>query len=279
MNSPTITNFVESRLQLGDRHINYAEGPDSGPPMLLIHGISGRWQDWDSVSKQFAAEWKVFAVDLRGHGKSSWVSNGYHWRNYAMDQVEFIERVVGEPAFVVGHSLGGATALGLNAERSDLVRAAVYEDPPLFVHRRWEGNQFRDSFTATLEVLDTNPDLQTLVDHVRSTNPEYDEARCLERAEKYLAMDPDVFRSTLSGRARANWRTEDLLERAASPGLLLQAEPWLGSALNDEEAEDAMRLLPRAEFEKWDDSGHGMHSSFPERFVERVQVFFSTYGS
>lgn len=271
------TNFVESRLQLGERHINYAEGPDNGPPMLLIHGISGRWQDWNSVSEQFAADWKIFAIDLRGHGKSSWVPNGYHWRHYAMDQVEFIEQIIGEPTFVVGHSLGGATALGLNAERSDLVRAAVYEDPPLFLQRRWDGNEFRTRFAATLEVLDTNPDLQTLIDHVRETTPELDEAYWVERAEKYLAMDPDVFRSTLSGRARANWRTEDLLERAKSPGLLLQAEPELGSALNDEESADAMKLLPQAEFEKWGDSGHGMHSSFPSRFVDRVQTFFSAY--
>jgi pimeloyl-ACP methyl ester carboxylesterase len=230
------------------------------------------------VSKQFAAEWEVFAVDLRGHGKSSWLSNGYHWRNYAIDQVRFIEQIIGEPAFVVGHSLGGATALGLNAERSELVRAAVYEDPPLYVHRRWEGNHFRDSFAATLEVLDAQPDLQTLIDHIRTTNPEYEDARCLERAEKYLAMDPDVFRLTLNGRARANWRTEDLLKRAEAPGLLLQAEPSLGSALNDDEAADAMKLLPRAECEKWDDSGHGMHNSFPERFVQRVQAFFSAHN-
>ena len=267
----------ESKLQLGDRHINYAEGSNNGPPMLLIHGISGHWQDWDSVLPFFTSDWQAYAVDLRGHGKSSWVNNDYHWRNYALDQVEFIERVVGEPVFVVGHSLGGATAVGLNALRSDLVRAAVYEDPPLFVHQRWEGNQFRISFTATLEVLDTKPGFDTIFAHVRETNPDLDDDYCRNRAEKLIAMDPDVFRSTLSGRARANWRSEDLLQRAKAPGLLLQAEPSLGSALNDEEAEKAMKLLPQAEFEKWDDSGHGMHSSFPERFVERVSRFFSPF--
>ena len=266
--------LTESRLELDGHHINYAIGPDNGSPLLLIHGISGRWQDWNSVTNALATDWQVYAVDLRGHGKSSWTSDGYHWRLYAEDQVEFIERVIGEPAYVVGHSLGGATALGLNALRSDLVRAAVYEDPPLFVHRRWEFNHFRASFTATLEVLDSNPDFQTLVNHVKETRPEADDAQCRERAEKYLLMDPEVFRSTLSGRARANWRSEDLLQNAQSPSLLLQAEPDMGSALENDDAAEAMELLPRAQFEKWDDSGHGMHSSFPERFVERVTRFF-----
>ena len=245
MSQPLTTRISEYQLQLGDRHINYAEGPDNGPTLLLIHGISGRWQDWNRVFDGFAREWHVFAIDLRGHGKSSWVPDGYHWRSYALDQVEFIERVIETTTFVVGHSLGGATALGLNAERPDLVTAAVYEDPPLFLHRRWEGNQFRNSFTATLEVLDTKPDIETVFAHVKETSQEMDDALCQERAEKLLAMDPDVFRTTLSGRSRANYRTEDVLARAKSPGLLLQADPWLGSALNDEEAAEAMRDLAR----------------------------------
>ncbi len=267
--------LTESRLELDGRHINYATGPDNGAPLLLIHGISGRWQDWDSVLEAFAANWRVYAVDLRGHGKSTWTPEGYHWRLYSEDQVEFIERVISEPAYVVGHSLGGATALGLNALRSDLVRAAVYEDPPLFVHRRWEFNQFRASFAATLEVLDSNPDFQTLVKHVKETRPDADDAQCRDRAEKYMLMDPEVFRSTLSGRARANWRSEDLLQKAQSPSLLLQAEPDMGSALENDDAAEAMDLLPHAQFEKWHDSGHGMHSSYPERYVDRVTRFFA----
>ena len=274
MKSENIKEMHESKLQIDDRRINYAVGPDNGPSILLIHGISGHWQDWLSVSPLFTPDWHVYAVDLRGHGKSSWVTNDYHWRNYAMDQVEFIERVVGEPVFVIGHSLGGATAVGLNALRSDLVRAAVYEDPPLFVHQRWEGNHFRNSFTATLEVLDTKPDFDTVLAHVKETNPDLDNPRWHDRAIKLMAMDPDVFRSTLSGRARSNWRSEELLQRAQAPGLLLQAEPSLGSALFDDEAMKAMELLPNAEWEKWDDSGHGMHSAFPERFANRVLRFF-----
>ena len=57
--------------------------------------------------------------------------------------------------------------------------------------------------------------------HVRETHPELDEARWRDRTEKLMAMDPEVYRATLSGRARANWRVEDLLQGADAPGLLL----------------------------------------------------------
>ncbi len=273
------TETHEHRLELGDRHFNYAVGPDNGPPLLLIHGISGRWQDWDSVFDMFAPSWHIYAVDLRGHGKSSWVENGYHWRNYSMDQVELIEKVIGDPAFVIGHSLGGSTALGLCAERPDLVRAAVYEDPPLFVQRRWDGNEFRSRFSGVLEVLDEGPTFEELTESLKELQPEpdRDDEYYRSRAEKLLAMDPEVFRSTLSGRSRANWHSEDLLRKATSPVLLLQAEKEFGSALWDDESAEAMSLLPNAEFEKWDDSGHGMHGQFPERFFDRCNEFLSRH--
>ena len=279
MDSAGETRLVEKTLEIGDRRISYAAGDGDGPPLLFIHGISGWWRDWLNVTDWFVDDWRVFAVDLRGHGGSSWVAegDGYHWRNYALDQAEFIERVVGEATFVVGHSLGGATAIGLNALRSELVRAAVYEDPPLFVHRRWDGNRFRSAFSLTLEVMDAGGGFEALAAHVRETMPELEEARVRDRARKLSRMDPEVFRSTLSGRSRVDWRTEDLLARASSPGLLLQAEPELGAALNDAEAAEAMQILPDAEYEKWADSGHGMHAAFPERFATRVRGYFARY--
>ena len=82
MSQPLTTRISEYQLQLGDRHINYAEGPmTTVPPLLLIHGISGRWQDWSRVFDGFAADWHVFAIDLRGHGKSSW---GAGWLSLAV---------------------------------------------------------------------------------------------------------------------------------------------------------------------------------------------------
>ena len=144
--------LTESRFDLDGRQINYAKGPKNGPPLLLIHGISGRWQDWSGVSETLSTDWQVYAVDLRGHGKSEWTPEGYHWRLYSQDQVEFLERVIGEPAHIIGHSLGGVTALGVNALRSDLVRgrglrrpASIRATPlggqslPLFVHRDSRG--------------------------------------------------------------------------------------------------------------------------------------------
>jgi len=37
--------LIERKIKLGSAEINYAEGPKSGPPLVLLHGLPGRWQE------------------------------------------------------------------------------------------------------------------------------------------------------------------------------------------------------------------------------------------
>ncbi|WP_342824950.1 alpha/beta fold hydrolase [Candidatus Lucifugimonas marina] len=85
--------------------VNYAEGPDNGPPLLFIHGLGGRWSVWQSIMDQFAENWHVYAIDLRGHGDSVRVPGGYGFADYSTEVVEFLQTVIAEPTFVIGHSL------------------------------------------------------------------------------------------------------------------------------------------------------------------------------
>jgi pimeloyl-ACP methyl ester carboxylesterase len=50
--------------------INYTLGPASGPPLLLLHGITERWQTFLPLIPHLTSEWQVDALDLRGHGQS-----------------------------------------------------------------------------------------------------------------------------------------------------------------------------------------------------------------
>lgn len=125
--------FKEKKFAASAVEINYAEGPDNGPPVVLIHGLGGRWTNWEPVMHGVAGQWHVYAIDLRGHGDSGRVSNGYGFNDYSIEVIEFLRKVVGRPAYLVGHSLGGVTAASVCASAPDLVAAAVLEDPPLYI--------------------------------------------------------------------------------------------------------------------------------------------------
>src|SRR6266567_3906585 len=105
--------------------LNYAEGPSTGPPFVLLHGGSGRWQYGLAFLELLASAWHVFALDFRGHGKSGRAQSGYRLADYVRDTAEFLGDVIGEPATVYGHSLGGEAAVSLAAAHPQLFRALI----------------------------------------------------------------------------------------------------------------------------------------------------------
>ena len=80
-----------------------------------------------------AEHFQVFAVDLRGQGRSTRTPGRYTLDNMGNDLVRFIDLVIERPTIVSGLSSGGVLSAWLSAyAKPGQVRAAVYEDPPLF---------------------------------------------------------------------------------------------------------------------------------------------------
>ena len=81
--------------------INYVAGPTGGPPLVLLHGITGWWQSWLPVMPDLALRWRLFALDLRGHGRSGRAAGAYALVDYADDVIAFLRQVTGEPHRIV----------------------------------------------------------------------------------------------------------------------------------------------------------------------------------
>jgi esterase len=107
------------------------DGPEAGPPVLLLHGIISSSATWDWLVPSLAQRFHVLRLDFRGHGKSDRAPGEYGMVDYLSDAVSVCEQVAGVPVIVIGHSLGGVTAAALAQTRPDLVRGALLEDAPL----------------------------------------------------------------------------------------------------------------------------------------------------
>ena len=125
--------ITEKTSQVGDVNFHYAEGPDNGPALLLLHAQTLDWYTYSEVLPELSAKFHVFAVDYPGHGKTTCPDDYPMTANrIGSDLASFIDTVIGEPAFVTGNSSGGLLTTWLAANRPDLVKAIVLEDPPLF---------------------------------------------------------------------------------------------------------------------------------------------------
>lgn len=126
--------FPEQRVDLGEIRMNYAvAGAEGNPALVLIPGQTESWWGYEAAMPLLAERFQVYAVDLRGQGRSTWTPGRYSLDLFGNDLVRFLDRVVGRPAVVSGLSSGGVLATWLAAYAAPgQVRAAVLEDPPLF---------------------------------------------------------------------------------------------------------------------------------------------------
>lgn len=124
--------FTEKRFFTGEVEINYAEGPRSGAPLVLLPGQTMPWQSYTRVLPALARHFHVFALDVRGHGRSGWTPGAYTLAAMARDVTALLREVVQRPAILSGNSSGGVIAVGAAAACPELVRGLVPEDPPLF---------------------------------------------------------------------------------------------------------------------------------------------------
>jgi pimeloyl-ACP methyl ester carboxylesterase len=114
--------------------LNYAvTGDESQPALLLIPGQSESWWGYEKAMSLLAEHFQVFAVDLRGQGRSTWTPGRYTLDNFGNDLVRFVAQGIGRPVICSGLSSGGVLSAWLSAYAlPGQIRGALYEDPPLF---------------------------------------------------------------------------------------------------------------------------------------------------
>ncbi len=110
-------------------------GPETGPPVLLIHGIARDGaHDWDEVIPVLAKHRRVLAMDLPGFGRSSKDPAQYRPMSYASFIDELIDPRIEGDFDIVSHSMGVSIALEVAARHPDRVKHLVVADAAAILH-------------------------------------------------------------------------------------------------------------------------------------------------
>jgi pimeloyl-ACP methyl ester carboxylesterase len=267
--------LTEKTFDAGRVTIHYAEGPASGLPLVLLHDLTASWQTYLSLLPLVSCRHHTYALDLRGHGRSSHANSVYEIEEYGDDVLRFLRAIVPAPAVLVGHSLGAEVALWVAAAAPERVRAVVLEEPGLYAlaRDRFVHHPLHQLLHALQGLLVNQLSVDQLAAALRLLTPDADEVGLRAWATSLHQMDPRVLAHLLDGRTLARIRHDELLSQVAAPVLLLQGNPALAGLLTDQDVTRARALLPACTHVYRADLGHDLHGAAPLVYFRLVSDF------
>lgn len=301
--------FRENSVDVNGTRLNYASGPkSSGPPLLLIHGQGVDWRSYAPVLPALVHDFSVFAVDVHGHGDSARAPEKYSAAAIGHDLATFIESVIGQPVVVSGHSSGGQLAAWLAGHRPDLISAVLLEDPPLFTtllpraKQTWNWVDLATTCHDFLESEETDwaaysfahQRLWTffgegrkriirsgLRQHAKHPNRPitmfFMPSGWNDMQRSLLTYDPRFGDAFFTGSWDEGFDHEDTLRSITAPTTLIHADWEYGSdgilqgAIDDVDAQQITSLNENIELIRVE-SGHNVHGEIPDRFIEILRA-------
>jgi esterase len=249
----------------------YMAHGESGPPVLILHGLLGSARNWSSFARQISATHRVFALDLRNHGASP-CADRMTYDEMAEDVRAFMARQGLPAASVIGHSMGGKVAMRLALAHGEQVLRLVVVDVAPVAYRR--------SFNAYVEAMRG-----------------LDLSRISRRAEADPLLaeqidDPGVrgflLQNLVSAEAGLAWRVplqalaDNMPELVGFPESRA-GEQYDGPALfvtggrsdyvRPEHHAKILGLFPNAQVVTIPEAGHWVQAEAPEQFLEVVGGF------
>lgn len=247
-------------------------GQGNSTKLLVLHGLFGMGDNWATLARQWADETRleVHLLDMPNHGRS-YKSDQFDYETMAADVLEYMETNQLLPAAVLGHSMGGKTAMLLATLRPDAVeRLIVVDIAPRYypVHHT--------PIIEALQSLNLNTDSRTDVEDQLSQKIPQPDIRMFLLKSLHRTSDGFEFRFNLDviathieevGRA--------LPEYASYQGPTLFIRGNRSEYILDDDFSLIEKHFPHSRVETVHEAGHWVHAEQPDKVFTLVSEFLS----
>jgi esterase len=241
-----------------------------GAPLLILHGLLGSLDNWVPAAQGLAAQFQVFLLDLRNHGRSPHAEDATY-DAMAADVAEFMRAQNLGSVSLLGHSMGGKVAMRFAQRHPELTRKLVVAD--------MSPREYPPRYAAVLEAMSALDVRQ------------FQQRSEVEAALVAVAPDQSIRQFLLKnlGRDEAGglrWKP-NLAALCANyshlRGALPVERPFAGPTLfvrggqsdyiRDADVPLIRRFFPRAQLETIAAAGHWLHAEAPQEFLRIVSGF------
>ena len=275
-----MTEVIDELIELRGLRFHYRDWTSqqvSAPDLVLLHGYAGHCRSWDAFANVMSKQYRVLALDQRGHGETEWApADQYGTMEMVADLDAFVSALRLERFVLLGLSMGGMVAIAYAGARPvQLARLVIVDIAPEIAA---EGIQNIQQSVARSDVFDT---VEDAFRRARADNPVPPEGHHYDRVRASL-MRTDEGKWTYRydralrdpGSQRLRLTVEEGWDAVASfnvPTLLIRGEH--SPLLSRDVADKFVSIAKNSQLVEVPGSGHPVPLDKPEGFLDAVQTF------
>ena len=241
----------------------------TGKPLIILHGLFGSADNWFSISKELKDNFTLYLIDQRNHGDSP-QSDDWNYQVMVEDLKEIMDNEGLEKAFLMGHSMGGKTAMNFALKYPDKVEKLIVADiaPRYYAvhHQRiLEGLNSLD-----LEAIGSRKEAD---DQLAEYVPNLGERQFLLKS---LGRGSDGFQWKINLAVitqKINEVGQALPDGKSYSGPTLFLAGSNSSYIQQSDLDDIDRFFPNNTVEFIADAGHWLHAEQPDAVVDEIRRF------
>ena len=275
-----MSTWTDSSIHANEISLHYYRTGGNKPPIVLLHGFTDSGLCWPRIARVLEQEYDVIMVDARAHGLSESPTTGFSTQLQADDIVAFIQTLHLNRPFLLGHSMGAATAAIVAAQQPDLVRAILLEDPPWTAQvssssGKGEENQLQEPSAHPWYKWLTELKAQTREERIKIAsiqNPTWAEEELGPWVDAKEQFNLNALRYTVPS---PSWR--EIVPTITCPILLITGDPEKGAIITPEVALEASHLWKDGQAIRIAGAGHNIRREQFARYKDAVTTFLRNH--
>jgi 3-oxoadipate enol-lactonase len=260
-------------FSLNDLELSYLDA-GSGFPLVLIHGMGSDHNIWAGIIPLLKENYRVLAVDLRGHGCSSKTRGPNNMEIFSTDIQGFLESLDIKKAHFIGHSMGGAVLLEMAINNPDIMSSLT-----LISSFAYPDYQLKKSLINLRNTLNEQGYNEFFDECIKiAHNPQYvkENRELLNKFRKEMAKTSSIpsLISTIYACLNVNYR--DSLKNILTPTLIIAGEE--DQFISKDQGIKISKSIPQSKFNLVSGASHNMVVEEPLKIYNIIKTFLEKYN-
>ncbi len=257
--------MMPDRLELFSRELGEAIAPN----LVILHGLLGTSDNWQTLGKRFAETHRVHLIDQRNHGRSP--HHPVHsYEAMAEDVLHYLDERNIQRASIIGHSMGGKTALVFAHRYPDRVQKLVIADMAARAYAPHHGPIFDALLSAPIEGAESR---SVIENHLMARLDDVGVVAFLMKNLRREKSGGFTWRPNLAVLAPAIGAVVGQVPLGMNTLPTLAIYGGKSNYVNADDLDQFQSACMQFQSHEIEDAGHWLHASHPDEFFEEVVDF------